>query len=88
MKLLVMDVMAVRRVSAVKVTLLFSFLLCDCVVSLLVTSRAVDSKQRLTGAVPLHLARRANLQSGAPKEATRGEPVSDFDPVSADHHYL
>ena len=82
-KLLVMDVMAVRRVSAVKVTLLCSSLLCDCEVSLLVTSRAVDSKQRLTAAVSLHLARHANLHSGAPKEATRDQPVSDFDPVPA-----
>jgi len=71
-----------------QVTLLCSSLLCDCEVSLLVTSRAVDFKQRLTAAVPLHLARRANLHSGAQKEATRGVPVSDFDPVSAGHHYL
>jgi len=88
MNLLVMDVMPLRRVSAVKVVLLCTSLLCDGEVSLLVTSRAVDSKQQLTAAVPLHLARRANHHSVAPKEATGGQPVNDFDPVSAGHHYL
>jgi len=78
MKVLVMDVTAVRRVSAVRVTLLCSSLLWDCEVSLLVKSRAVDSKQRLTASVPLHLARRVNLHSGAPKEATRDVLVTDF----------